>query len=101
MTRLDDREVAPVEGREVRLVKPFADRDHGGIDDAQIEVDVLVEQLNDPVPVGGLDGFGEQLAGAQRCRERALGRGTDPIGEEVCDLGDDERSGRGIDSSSE
>jgi hypothetical protein len=83
--------MTPVERGKPCLVKAFTRRQDGGVNYADAEVGVFVEQLGDPVPVGWLYRLGDQLTRPERLGERPLSVDSDAVTKEVSDLGDDER----------
>ncbi len=46
MPRSNDGEVATIEGRDLRLAKPFAQGNHGSVDETEIQVRVLFLKLS-------------------------------------------------------
>lgn len=69
---------------------PLGERDNRGIDDAEGKVDVLLGELGDPFPLTLQYRLDEQLPASERPSEGKLGVGSDPICEQVTDLGDHE-----------
>ena len=91
VARAEETEVAPVEGREFRFAETFHDRQHGGIDESDIEVPVGLQDLADPVVVGSekLDHLVTTSANVrQQGRE---GVGADVRSGEVVRLDEDRR----------
>ncbi len=61
-----DAEVASVQGRNLREIQPFCERDHSCVGGTQGEVRVLVDKLGRPAVVGGRQVNGRKGPGCQR-----------------------------------
>lgn len=91
--------MAPIQRRNRPEVEPLSERDDRGVDNAQLQVRVLVNQRRDPSPIGCRDLADHQLTPLDRRRKRELGSGAETVREKVRDLGhdqhrNDERAGR-------
>lgn len=51
MTRLHDRKIPAVQGRDRIDLKPLSNGDDRGVDRSESEIGVLLDQFNDPSPI--------------------------------------------------
>ena len=86
----DDREVAAVERRDRRDAEPFGCRDDRGIDGAEREVAVLLDEVRDPEPIGWMNRLDGEIPESQLRQEPKLDVRMQPRGHEVRHLGDRE-----------
>ena len=86
---LQRAEVAPVEGRELRLVEPFGDGEDGGVDEADVGVGVAVAAFADTTVVGGHEVFDLERAGGDVVEEREPSAGAETALRPVLDLDED------------
>ncbi len=91
MTWANDGEVTAVERRQSLDTEPLAGGHDRGVENAERQVTVLLEQIDDACPIEGLDRLDQNLAVTQGAGKRLLRRRADATTEEVGDLGDDER----------
>src|SRR6266851_7172947 len=91
MPRLDPPEMAPVERRDRVETVALGECHDRRVHHSERQVEVLLNQLLDALPVGIQDRFDRKLAGRQRAREGKLGMRADAITEQIGDLGEDER----------
>jgi hypothetical protein len=52
VSRPESGEMAAVERRELRLIEPLGDRQHGGVDEADVGVGVPIAELRDAAMIG-------------------------------------------------
>ena len=90
MSRADDREVTAVDGCDLGDPQALGRGDDRRIDRAQWQVAVARDELGDPEPVRGRDGFNGECATRDVAEEADLGFGAEASREQVDDLGDDQ-----------
>lgn len=90
MRRAHDREVAAIERRDGRDPESLRGDDDGGINGPERQIFIRDDELGDPDPVRGIDGFGDEGAGREVSEEPCLGVRTQSLLDEVGDLRDDE-----------
>lgn len=86
-----DSEVATIECGDLGGIESLGGGDNGGVNGAESDVPVAVDELGDPEPIGGLDGLAAEVAGRQIPEEPDLSIRAEAAGDQVGDLGDDER----------
>jgi hypothetical protein len=97
----DDREMAAVEGGDLRDPETLGGCDHRGVHRAEGKVAVDGDELGDTKPVARRHRLGDEVSRSEVADEADLGIDAEPAAEEVDDLGydqlrDDERSRVGL-----
>lgn len=84
MGRVDGREVAVVEGEDERRVEALGEGDHRGVDAAEREVGVALDQLGDAGVVLGNERL--DVLAAKRPPEGSISRGPEAFGNQLSSL---------------
>lgn len=82
--------MSPIEGGHRVDVESFGKGHHGGIDSPQRKVVIARDELGNPDPIAGVNGFHEEIARREISEKPDLCPPSQPSLEEVDDLGDDE-----------
>jgi hypothetical protein len=90
MTRSNDAEVPPVERGDPDEMQSFGCGNDGGVHRTEREIAVARGELGHTQPIVGVDRLRLEGAGSQVTEEPHLRFGTQPRGDEIGDLADDE-----------
>ena len=81
MRRAYDAEVPPVESRDLRRTEPLGDGDDGGVDSAEAEVGVMLDEVGRAAQVFVADMLDDEAAGDEATKEPGLDGGACSAGE--------------------
>jgi hypothetical protein len=90
-TRLNDGEVAEVDRGDLIHAEPLRARDHRGIDGTERKITVSADEVGNAQPVNGVNRLHVKGAGCHVAEEPQLGLCAETGGEQVDNLGNDQR----------
>ena len=91
MVRPNDREISPIECRQLSHVQPLGGGDNGCVDRAEGQISIAAHELGDPEPIRGSHRFDDECTRREIAEEAHLGVDSKSAADEIRDLGDDER----------